>query len=145
MTGTALCPTGCQKYIEQLLEDHLRERHYGHALRRITPEAASSQCSLPSTMGQYTYRCKINNQKLSPFYQICLLQPFPLFGVGPSSFQYPRSPVLCFFYLYLFLLHVFSYNITPTQFRSSYLSVSTHFHLPCSHYYIFFSLSRHMA
>ena len=33
-----------------------------------------------------------------------------------------------------FLLHVVSYNITPPQFRSSYLLVSTHFHLPCSHY-----------
>ena len=31
----------------------------------------------------------------------------------------------------------FSYNITPPQFPSSYLLVSTHFHLPCSHYYIF--------
>ena len=52
-----------------------------------------------------------------------------LFGVGASSFQSPRSPILCFFYLYMFLLHVFSYNITPPQFRSSYLSLSTHFHL----------------
>ena len=33
-----------------------------------------------------------------------------LFWVGASSFQSPHSPVLCFFYLYLFLLHVFSYN-----------------------------------
>ena len=33
-----------------------------------------------------------------------------------------------------FLLHVFSYNITPLQFRSSYLSVSTLFHIPCCHY-----------
>ena len=61
------------------------------------------------------------------------------------SFLYPRSPVLCFFYLYSFLLYVFSYNITLPQFRSTYLSVSTHFHLPCSHYYIFFSLSLHMT
>ena len=51
-----------------------------------------------------------------------------LFQVGGSSFLSPRSPVLCFFYLN-FLLHVISYNITPPQFRSSYLSVSTHFHL----------------
>ena len=53
---------------------------------------------------------------------------FCLFGVGASSFQSPHSPVLCCFYLYLFLLCVFSYNITPPQFRSSYLSVSTLFH-----------------
>ena len=39
--------------------------------------------------------------------------------VGASSFQSPRSPALRFFYLYLFLLRVFSYNITPPQFRSS--------------------------
>ena len=53
-----------------------------------------------------------------------------LFRVGgASSFQSPHSPVLSFFYLYLFLLHVFSYNITPPQFRSTYLSVSTHFHV----------------
>ena len=45
---------------------------------------------------------------------------FSLFGVGASSFQTPRSPVLCFFYLYLFLLHLFSYNITPPQFWYSY-------------------------
>ena len=68
---------------------------------------------------------------------------FGLFPIcfGASSFQSPPSPVLSFFYLYSFLLHVFSYNITPPQFWSSYL----HFHLPCSHYYIFFSLSLHVA
>ena len=54
---------------------------------------------------------------------------FSLFGVGASSFQSPRSLVLCFSYLYFFLLHVFSYNITPPQFWSSYLSMSTHFHV----------------
>ena len=63
-----------------------------------------------------------------------LLRPFPCCG---SSFQSSRSPVLCFFYFYSFLLHDFSYNIAPPQFRSSYLSVSTHFravdliHLDC--------------
>ena len=65
---------------------------------------------------------------------------FSLFGVWTSIFQCPRSPVFCSFYLYSFLLHVFSYNITPSQFRCP-----THFHLPCSHCYIFFSLSFHMA
>ena len=45
-----------------------------------------------------------------------------LFRVGASSFQYSRSPVVCFCYLYSFLLHVF----TPPQFRFSYLSVSTY-------------------
>ena len=70
---------------------------------------------------------------------------FSLFGVGESSFQSPRSPVLCAFYVYLLLHHVFSYNITPPQFHSSYLSVSNHFHLPCSHYYILFSIFLHMA
>ena len=40
----------------------------------------------------------------------------------------PSSSVLCFFYLYLILLHVFSCNITPHQFRSSYLSMSTDLH-----------------
>ena len=43
---------------------------------------------------------------------------------------------MCFFYLYSFLIHVFYYNTSPPQFRSSYLSVSTRFHLPCSHYRI---------
>ena len=70
---------------------------------------------------------------------------FSLFGVGASSFQSPRSPVLCFFSRYSCLIHVFSYNITPPQFRSSYLSVSYHFHVPRSHYYIFFSLFLHMS
>ena len=54
---------------------------------------------------------------------------FSLFGVGASSFQSPRSPVLCFFYLYSFLLHIVSYNNAPPQLRSSYISVSTHFHV----------------
>ena len=54
--------------------------------------------------------------------------------IGASSFQSPCSPVLCFFYPYSFLLHVFSYNITPPQFRSSYLPMSTNVHLLCSQY-----------
>ena len=60
---------------------------------------------------------------------ILLLLPFPYFEVGASSFQFPHSPVSCF-YLYSFLLHIFSYNITPPPFRSSYLSVSIAFHVP---------------
>ena len=55
---------------------------------------------------------------------------FSLFVVSALSFLSPCSLVLCFFYLYYFLLHVFSYNITPPQFRSSNLSVSTHCRLP---------------
>ena len=53
---------------------------------------------------------------------------FSLFVVGASS-QFPHCLVLCFFYLYSFLLHVFSYNITPPLIQSSYLSVSTHFYV----------------
>ena len=45
---------------------------------------------------------------------------FSLFWISASSFQSPRSPVLCFFSLYSFLLRVFSYNITPPQFQSSF-------------------------
>ena len=45
----------------------------------------------------------------------------------------------------LSLFQVFSYNITPPQFWSSYLSVSTHFHLPFYHCYIFFSPSLHLS
>ena len=37
---------------------------------------------------------------------------FPYLGSAHQVFQSPRSPVLCFFYLYSFLLHVFSYNIS---------------------------------
>ena len=68
-----------------------------------------------------------------------LLRPFPYLG---SAYLVFNLHVLrsC---LYFVLPHVFLYNITPPQFRSSYLSVSTHFHLPCSHYYIFSSLSPH--
>ena len=50
---------------------------------------------------------------------------------------------MCFSYLYSFLLHVISYNLTPPHFRSSYVAVSTYFHLPWCHYYIFFSFSLH--
>ena len=49
----------------------------------------------------------------------------PLLIIRTPSFQSPCSPVLCFFYLYSFLIHFFSYNITPPQFRSSYLLVYT--------------------
>ena len=49
------------------------------------------------------------------------------------EFSVARSPVLCFFYLYSFLPLLLSYNTTPPQFGSSYISVSTDFRLPCSH------------
>ena len=45
------------------------------------------------------------------------------------SFHSSRSSVLLLF---------FSFNIAPPQFWSSYLSVPTHSHLPCFHYYIVF-------
>ena len=61
--------------------------------------------------------------------RILLLRPFPYLGSAHRIFT-PRSPVLCFYvYSILSFVHVFSYNITPPQFRSSYLSVSTHFHV----------------
>ena len=64
-----------------------------------------------------------------------------LSGVGASRLHSPHGSVFkCFFSLSSFLLHVFSYNITPPHFRSSYLSLSTHFHL-----LIFFSLSLHLS
>ena len=75
---------------------------------------------------------------------------FPLFGIGATSFQFPRSPVLCFFSLYSFLPRVFSYNITPPQFWSSYLScppasifhvlITTSFSPPCPNYLTLASL-----
>ena len=67
---------------------------------------------------------------------------FSLFRVSAFRFQYPRSPVLCVFSLYSFRLHVFSYNITPPQLRSSYRSVPTHLHLPWYHYCIFWDRRR---
>ena len=57
-------------------------------------------------------------------------------------FQSPRSPVLCFFNIYSFLLHDFSYNNRSTS-VSVFLCFRVH-PLPCSDYYIFFSLSMHM-
>ena len=39
------------------------------------------------------------------------------------------SSTFSLFGVYAFLLRIFSYNITPPQFWSSYLSVSTHFHV----------------
>ena len=54
---------------------------------------------------------------------------FSLFGIGASSYRSPRSPISCFFCLYVFLLHVLLYNIAPSQFLVSRLSVSTHFHV----------------
>ena len=68
------------------------------------------------------------------------LRPFPDLGSAHQVFN-PRFPVFCF-HLYSFL-HVFSYNITPPQFLF-FLSFGVN-PLPCSHYYIFSSLSLHMA
>ena len=67
----------------------------------------------------------------------------PSVGVGASSCQSPWSTVVCFFDLYLVLLLVLSYNITPPPFRSSYIALSTYFHLPCSHYYLLHPFSPH--
>ena len=65
---------------------------------------------------------------------------FSIFVVGTSSFHSPRSPILLFFYLYSFLLNVFSYNIIPPQFGLSIFlgenllpsSVLSLLHLPLS-------------
>ena len=64
---------------------------------------------------------------------------FSIFGIGALSSHPPRSPGLCFFSLYSFLLCIFSYKITPLQFWSSYISLSSHFHFPSYPCYIFFS------
>ena len=63
---------------------------------------------------------------------------FHIFGICASSFQCPRSPVLCFFIFNCFSL---------VSFRKTPLLVFLSFgvHLTCSQYYIFFCLSRHMA
>ena len=55
---------------------------------------------------------------------------FSLSRVGASSFYSPCSPVLCFFCLYPFLLHVFSYNTnTATLYilstKKMFLDIST--------------------
>ena len=49
---------------------------------------------------------------------------------------------LCFLSLCMPAFFVCFYITSPLQFWSSYLSMYTHFHLPCSHYYIlqYFSL-----
>ena len=62
-----------------------------------------------------------------------LLQPSPYYFWVSCEFS---VSTFCFFSLYVCLLHVFLYDITPPQFCPTYLSVSTHFHLSCSHYYI---------
>ena len=59
---------------------------------------------------------------------------FSLFGVCASSFHSASSSASSF------CIPVFLYNISPLQFWSSHLSMSTHFHLPCSRLYIFLCL-----
>ena len=61
-----------------------------------------------------------------------------LIWVRRIEFQYPRYTIVCFFYL-----RVFTFNITAPHFRSSCLSLSTQFHLPCSHYYVLQSFYPH--
>ena len=70
------------------------------------------------------------------FWTYFLLQPFPYLGLALWVFI-PRSPV---FSLYSFLLHIFSYNIAPPQFWSSYLSASTIFHFLITTFPLFFYL-----
>ena len=55
-------------------------------------------------------------------YCLSLPWPSPYLVLVYSSFHSPCSPVLCFLSLYSFTLNVFSYNIAPSQFWSSYLS-----------------------
>ena len=80
----------------------------------------------------------VSSQVNFPFI-FCL---FPAWGRRIEFSIYIISyPVLCFFSRYSFLVHVFSYNITPPQFRTSYISVfKSIFQVR-----IFFSLSLHMA
>ena len=59
---------------------------------------------------------------LAPTFYSSSCSAFSLFGVGHRVFN------LHVLYLYSFFF-MSSYNITAPQFRSSYLSVSTHFHL----------------
>ena len=111
---------------------HSAEVKCKHSLSRVCCRDLSAVSQTPSNNTPMPHLASPSSSAFSPF------------GVGASCFQsFPRSPVL-WFSLYSFLLHVFSNNITPSQFWSSYLSVSTHFHLPCSHYYILFSLFLHM-
>ena len=72
-----------------------------------------------------------------------LLLPYYNFGVGASSFQSPRSPVLCFFSLYSFLLHVFL--ITSLHLSFSILMFGVHFHVLIATSSSVFLSSRHMA
>ena len=64
---------------------------------------------------------------------ILLIRPFPYLRSAHRIFKLHVIRSCASLLLLLFLIRVFSYNITPTQFRSSHLSVSTHFHVPCSH------------
>ena len=50
--------------------------------------------------------------------------------------------VRCFFFD---IFPIWGRRITPPPFWSSYLSMSTHFPLPCSHFHIFVGVSLHMA
>ena len=68
-----------------------------------------------------------------------------LFGVGASSFLSSCSPVFVvewIVYICLYLIHVFC--ITSLRLGLGLLSGSTNFHRPCSHYYIFFTVSLNM-
>ena len=47
-----------------------------------------------------------------------------LFPISGWRIEFSISTFLCFFYLHLFLLRVFSYIVNPPLFRSSYLSVA---------------------
>ena len=68
-----------------------------------------------------------------------------LFGVATSSFHSQNPRVFCFFSLKFWFL---KNNTSPHDFWSSYLSVSSHFHVLITtdlHYYICLSFSLHSS
>ena len=91
----------------------------------VTPSLSSVLCGTPASRHlkhTTTSLLKPRNFALSTYnLNLLLIWPFPIKYLGSSSSHSQSCPALCFFHLYFFLLHLFSCNISPSQFWSSYL------------------------
>ena len=86
-------------------------------------------------MFQFSWQCNAAHECIPTFlyssHSSSSSAAFSIFGVAhrifnPHVLRYCASSIfICFSFKY----SVFSYNITPPQFGSSYLSVSTHIHV----------------
>ena len=82
--------------------------------------------SLTSDASYYKFRVTLVLWCFCELVFLLLFRPSPYFeSVYRVFILHVLRYISCFFSLYLFIIHVLSYNIASPQFRSTYISVST--------------------